>query len=200
MTNKEKYQQAFSALKASRKIEVEDIIMNKSIGFTRGIAVAAAIALCFVGSNSICYAATGNTWVEKMVVFFSGQATETDVTVRDLGNGDYSYTVEVPEDEASVSMGFVTEEDGTETIITDPDLMAEGMNGAMTQSGNVELHVEVVEENGLLWLVLEGQRLDITEDFTDGEVEGTFSANGKEYKYLVTGTKEEYGVSVELCE
>ncbi|MBQ6695508.1 MAG: hypothetical protein IJN16_02265 [Lachnospiraceae bacterium] len=111
MTNKEKYQRAFSTLKASEKLEVEDIIMSKNKVWTKGIAVAAAIAVCFVGSNSICYAATGETWVEKMMVYFNGEAVEMDVEVTDLGNGDYSYTMEVP-DNSSGSAVIVTDEEG----------------------------------------------------------------------------------------
>ena len=87
---------------------MEDIEMSKNVIFTKAVAVAAAVALCFVGSNGICYAATGDTWVEKMIVYFNGEPKEMDVEVKDLGGGDYSYTMEVP-DNSSGSAVIVTD-------------------------------------------------------------------------------------------
>ena len=182
MTNKEKYQQAFSTLKASRKIEVEDIVMNKNIGFARGIAVAAAVALCFVGSNGICYAETGATWVEKMVVYFNGEPVERDVEVTDLGNGDYSYTMEVPDNSS-----------GSAVILTD----SEGENVTFSiETEEVDVTATIEEENGVQWFCFRGERVDITEDFADGLAEGSIFVDGKEYQYQLTGNVNEYYVSL----
>ena len=186
MTNKEKYQQAFSTLKASGKIEMEDMEMNKNVIFTKAVAVAAAIAMCFVGSNGICYAATGATWVEKMVVHFNGEPVEMDVEVTDLGGGDYSYTMEVPDGSS-----------GSAVIITD------GVSEDITfiiDTEEVEVTADIVVEDGIQWFCLHGERVDITEDFADGEASGTIFVNEKEYNYQVTGTKDEYYISIESNE
>ena len=42
-------------------------------------ALAAALGL-FVASNGICYAATGETWVSRMTVYFNGEKYEGEVT------------------------------------------------------------------------------------------------------------------------
>ena len=112
MTNKEKYQQAFSVLKSSRKIEMEDLKVNKNMVMKRVVAAAAVVALCFGASNGICYAATGATWVEKMVVIFNGQKIEKPVQVTSLGNGDFSYTMPVSGETGSMQMTIVTDEEG----------------------------------------------------------------------------------------
>ncbi len=117
MTNREKYQQAFSVLKASKEIQMEEITMKKNNILKTTVAAAAAVAICFVGSNSICYAATGETWVEKMIVFINGEATETEVNVTDLGNGDFEYSVEVTEDMSSVGISITTDENGVSTVV-----------------------------------------------------------------------------------
>ena len=117
MTNREKYQQAFSVLKASKEIQMEEITMKKSNLLKTTVAAAAAVAVCFVGSNSICYAATGETWVEKMIVFINGEATKTEVNVTDLGNGEYEYSMEVTEDMSSVGISIVTDENGVSTVV-----------------------------------------------------------------------------------
>jgi len=38
--------------------------------------------------------------------------------------------------------------------------------------------------------------VDITADYADGAAAGTFTANGKEYNYSVTGNAEEYEISL----
>ena len=186
MTNKEKYQQAFSMLKASRKLEMEDIEMNKNVVFTKGIAVAAAVALCFVGSNSICYAATGATWVEKMIVYFNGEPMEQDVEVTDLGGGDYSYTMEVPDNSS-----------GSAVIVTD-GLSEEVTFCVDTEEAEVTNETATIENaDGVVWFCFMGERVDITEDFADGEATGSILVSGKEYVYQLTGSIEEYSVMLE---
>ena len=180
MTNKEKYQKAFSVLKPSGNIRMEDLNM-KRFHLSKVVAAAAAAVICFVASNSICYAATGNTWVEKMVVFFDGEAVETDVEVTDLGEGNYSYTLEVP-DEGTAEIVVTTDE--SERNVTSFAIMKE-------ESPYLS------EEEGEVWLYYQEGKVNITEDFADGTAEGTMSMNGNEYHYHVTGTVEEYNIAVE---
>ncbi len=180
MTNKEKYQKAFSVLKPSGNIRMEDLNM-KRFHLSKVVAAAAAAVICFVASNSICYAATGNTWVEKMVVFFDGEAVETDVEVTDLGEGNYSYTLEVP-DEGTAEIVVTTDE--SERNVTSFAIMKE-------ESPYLS------EEEGEVWLYYQEGKVNITEDFADGTAEGTMSMNGNEYHYHVSGTVEEYDISVE---
>lgn len=180
MTNKEKYQKAFSVLKPSGNIRMEDLNM-KRFHLSKVVAAAAAAVICFVASNSICYAATGNTWVEKMVVFFDGEAVETDVEVTDLGEGNYSYTLEVP-DEGTAEIVVTTDE--SERNVTSFAIMKE-------ESPYLS------EEEGEVWLYYQEGKVNITEDFADGMAEGTMIADGNEYHYHVSGTVEEYNIAVE---
>ncbi len=181
MNNKEKYKQAFSVLRLSKTIEVEGV-KRTPIGLSRAVAAAAAAVICFVASNSICYAATGNTWVEKMVVYFNGEAVETDVEVTDLGEGNYSYSMEVPCDEAPSEIVIVS--DGSERNVTSFAIMKEESPYLSEEAGDV-------------WLYYQEGKVNITEDFADGTAEGTMSMNGNEYHYHVTGTVEEYDIAVE---
>lgn len=181
MTNKEKYQKAFSVLKPSGNIRMEDLNM-KRFHLSKVVAAAAAAVICFVASNSICYAATGNTWVEKMVVYFNGEAVETDVEVTDLGDGNYSYSMEVPDEEALSEIAIVS--DGSGKNVTSFAIMKE-------ESPYLS------EEEGEVWLYYQEGKVNITEDFADGTAEGTMSMNGNEYHYHVSGTVEEYDISVE---
>jgi len=95
MTNREKYKQAFSGLHASIDVGMEDIMKKKSANIAKRIAVAAvALAIGFAGSNGVCYAATGETWVEK--VFLKVNGVDTEVKKMELDEGMVGYEIELP--------------------------------------------------------------------------------------------------------
>ena len=95
MTNREKYKQAFSVLHASTDVRMEDIMKKKSANIAKRIAVAAvALVVGFAGSNGVCYAATGETWVEK--VFLKVNGVDTEVKKMELDEGMVGYEIELP--------------------------------------------------------------------------------------------------------
>ena len=194
MTNKEKYQQTFSVLKSSRRIEMEDLKMNKNMAMKRFVAAAAVVALCFGASNGICYAATGATWVEKMVVIFNGQEMEKPVQVTSMGNGDFSYTMPAIDENGYTQMTIVTDEEGMDAtpVIVSSD---EG-----TDAPDDWPVLSVEEEAGRIYFSIGETKVDITEDFADGEASGTFVYNDLEYKFLVEGTVEVNSITTRLCE
>lgn len=134
MTNKEKYQQAFSVLQASADVRLEDIMKRRSANITRRIAVAAvALAVGFVGSNGVCYAATGETWVEKVFVKVNGVEREATVTENEDGTVSYGIQLEpyqegenyveqqvviVTEEEDIDDISITYAEDGSATSVT----------------------------------------------------------------------------------
>jgi len=70
--------------------------------------VAAALAAVFVSSNAVSFAATGSTWVEKIVVKINGVEQDVDAehtTYIEDGTEYDSYTIEVDENESN-SMSF----------------------------------------------------------------------------------------------
>lgn len=134
MTNKEKYQQAFSVLQASADVRLEDIMKRRSANITRRIAVAAvALAVGFVGSNGVCYAATGETWVEKVFIKVNGVEREATVTENEDGTVSYGIQLEpyqegenyveqqvviVTEEEDIDDISITYAEDGSATSVT----------------------------------------------------------------------------------
>lgn len=193
MTNKEKYQQAFSVLKSSRKIEMEDLKVNKNMVMKRVVAAAAVVALCFGASNGICYAATGATWVEKMVVIFNGQEVERPVQVTSLGNGDFSYTMPVSDENGYTQMTIVTDEEGlnaTPVIVSSDEGMVVPEDTPMIS----------VEDAGKIYILYGEAKVDITEDFADGEASGTLKYNDLEYEFVVEGDVEINSITLRLCE
>ena len=181
MTNKEKYKQAFSVLKASGKIEMEDLKMKKS-KISKVAVAAAAVVACFVATNSICFAATGDIWVEKVIVYLNGQPVETEAEIRDLGDGNYSCFMELPAESS----------EGISTVV---------VSGSKEPSefiivSETEEEAYIKEENGIIQFCYRGVCVDITADYEDGKAEGSITAEGKEYNYSVTGNVEEYEISL----
>lgn len=193
MTNKEKYQQTFSVLKSSRRIEMEDLKVNKNMVMKRVVAAAAVVALCFGASNGICYAATGATWVEKMVVIFNGQEVEKPVQITSLGNGDFSYTVPVSDENGYTQMTIVTDEEGlnaTPVIESSDEGMVVPEDTPMIS----------VEDAGKIYILYGEAKEDITEDFADGEASGILKYNDLEYEFVVEGDVEINSITLRLCE
>lgn len=133
MTNKEKYKQAFSVLHASTDVRLEDIMKKKSANVAKRIAVAAvALTVGFVGSNGVCYAATGETWVEKVFVKVNG--VDTEVTKMELEDGMVGFEIELPpyqdgENLEEQSAIIITDEESLEdvTITYDESGQANGV-------------------------------------------------------------------------
>lgn len=92
MTNKERYKQAFSALRPSRQIslEVEEMARIEKKHRTN-MAVAAAIACAVIlGGSGTVYAADIGGIRQKLSMWIHG--TQTDVMVTDNGGIGYTFT------------------------------------------------------------------------------------------------------------
>ncbi len=168
------------------------------------VGAAAALAITFVTSNGVCYATTGETWVSKAIVYINGEKTEQEVTWHESGDLVYG-EIEVPvEDgeEVQVRMFDVLLEDEVEmpdklVIMTEDDFASDGVSdGVYTEDAFV---AELVQEDGKVFLVTAKERIDVTEDLSDGEATGTFKFSGLTVKYTITGSAEEYEIEI-VCE
>ena len=140
MTNKEKYKQAFSVLHASTDVRLEDIMKKKSANVAKRIAVAAvALTIGFVGSNGVCYAATGETWVEKVFVKVNG--VDTEVTKMELEDGMVGFEIELPPYQDGENL-----EEQSAIIITDEENI-EDVDITYGEDGGVTA-VTITDENG----------------------------------------------------
>ena len=140
MKNKEKYKQAFSGLHASIDVGMEDIMKKKSANMAKRIAVAAvALAIGFAGSNGVCYAATGETWVEKVFVKVNGVDKEAIVTENKDGTVNYDIKLDPYQDGDNYverSVMIVTDEEDIDDVSVTYDV-----DGSATS-------ITIVNENG----------------------------------------------------
>ena len=102
MSNQSQYKAMMGEVHASADLigKVKGIPMEKTK--KRGMALKFATATCaallgvFVVTNGVCYAATGETWVEKVTVWINGEPVEMDVQMSQNGDttvGEVSYEV-----------------------------------------------------------------------------------------------------------
>ncbi len=163
----------------------------------------AAFAFFFMTSNGICYAATGDTWVGKAIVYINGEKQEENIEWKQEGDtlvGTVSYEVN---DGDSIEIVEVENVDGSPVVedvaidLTDDDTAASGISGTVdvTYSSTIQGELSVVEEGDKMYLVSGSSKIDITEDFADGEATGTIGMDGETMNYTVTGTPEEYEIT-----
>lgn len=177
-----------------RDMKMEKKEIEKKSKLRYALSAVAAFVFCMVVSNGICYAATGETWISKAIVYINGEPVEKDITWHMEGD-----TV-VGEMEVDVS------EDGTARVdyfeVRDDDISGiddvQDMQIELTDNESALMNAEVISEGDRVFLCVNDEKIDITEDFADGSCTGTFEMDGKTLNYEVTGTIEEYSISI-MC-
>lgn len=196
--NHEFYQSAFDEIHASDELlmKVQNMTENKTkkkiYAIKKAALVAAAIMMMLVVSNAVVYAATGATWVEKLItVNVDGEEKEASLVNKYDENGKLD-SQEIVLDHGNGRIDKF-EIDGQEAE-EDPSGF-----GIITNNDSVMPEPSVVKENDKVFLDWScvGVREDITEDFSDGKAE--FTAKGDdnvEMKFTVTGTVDKYKIVV----
>ncbi|WP_304856414.1 hypothetical protein [Adlercreutzia caecimuris] len=174
----------------------------------RGVALRLATATCagllgvFVVTNGVCYAATGETWVEKATVWVNGEPVEMDVQMRQEGDvavGTVEYTVEDAVGEGGDIAMTMSAEDGdfSNMAYEIKDYTAEGADAADGAAGGMVLesddgHVLLVPGDGS-----QAEPIDITDQIkAQGGATGTFEMDGATYVYQVSGEPGNWHASV----
>lgn len=160
-------------------------------------------AITFAASNGICYAATGETWVGKAIVYINGEKQEKDITWTQDGDtlvgeveiaaeeGVVYEVVEVPDENGDIVVEDVQIE------FTDNNVDEFAVDGTSTGSYISQDSVpELKSENGKIYLVVADEKVDITEDFADGEATGEIKYDGEVASYTVTGTLDDHKIEL----
>lgn len=100
MGEQEKYKQMMNEIHVSetilRKVMEMDMskkMLNRKRMMKKVGTIAAALTLCIVASNGICYAATGHSWVTKAIISVNGEEYEQEFIYEEQADGTFSYTV-----------------------------------------------------------------------------------------------------------
>lgn len=207
MREQEKYKQMMNEIHVSettlRKVMEMDMrkknLNKKRIMKKMGTAVA-ALFLCLVASNGICYAATGHSWVTKVIVYINGEAVEQDVVVEE--NEDGTVTVSTERDVTDDGSGdqvtsiLISEDANMEYA----DMTPEEVESLIASGELNPIGGDVVEADGKQYFEYAGGKVDITKDFADGEASGNIVVEGVEYRYVITEENGEYSVDISTVE
>ena len=207
MSNSSQYKAMMGEVHASADLigKVKGIPMEKTKKRTTALkfatATCAALLGVFVVTNGVCYAATGETWVEKATVYINGEPVEMDVQMSQNGDttvGEINYTVEDADGEGGeVQMTMISEGgdfDGTTYEIH--DYTVEGAEGGSPNADDMVLE----SSDGHVILAPEGiEAIDLTDDLAaHGAATGTYEKDGATYVYQVSGEPGNWHASVHL--
>lgn len=209
MNNANRYKAMMGEVHASADLigKVKGIPMEKTK--KRGVALRLATATCagllgvFVVTNGVCYAATGETWVEKATVWVNGEPVEMDVQMRQEGDvtmGTVEYTVEDAVGEGGDIAMTMSAEDGdfSNMAYTIKDYTTEGTDAA---DGAAEGMVLESDDGRVLLVPGDGSQaepIDITDQIkAQGGATGTFEMDGATYVYQVSGEPGNWHASVQ---
>ncbi len=209
MNNANRYKAMMGEVHASADLigKVKGIPMEKTK--KRGVALRLATAACagllgvFVVTNGVCYAATGETWVEKATVWVNGEPVEMDVQMRQEGDvtmGTVEYTMEDAVGEGGDIAMTMSAEDGdfSNMAYTIKDYTTEGTDAA---DGAAEGMVLESDDGRVLLVPGDGSQaepIDITDQIkAQGGATGTFEMDGATYVYQVSGEPGNWHASVQ---
>ena len=207
MSNSSQYKAMMGEVHASADLigKVKGIPMEKTKKRTTALkfatATCAALLGVFVVTNGVCYAATGETWVEKATVYINGEPVEMDVQMSQNGDttvGEINYTVEDADGEGGeVQMTMISEGgDFDDTTYEIRDYMVEGAEDGSPNADDMVLE----STDGHVVLAPEGvEPIDLTDQLaTNGAATGTYEKDGATYVYQVSGEPGNWHASVHL--
>lgn len=204
MSNQSRYRAMMDDIHAPAEVlaRVKGIPMEKTkkhpLALKYATAACAALLGVFVVTNGVCYAATGETWVEKATVWVNGEPMEVDVQMVQNGDvtiGTMEYTVEDGEG-GEIGIEMTAEGGSIEDATFEINDYAKG--DYKVHDAGVDCQV-LESADGRVSLVAAGaDPIDITDQVKqNGGATGTFEKDGATYVYKVAGEPGNWHVSVE---
>lgn len=169
MTNKERYQRAFSPLHASGDFltEVQPMMKTNHPTFRRALALCAAVITIFALAT-VCYAADVGGIQRKIQIWLQGE--QTDAVLNISPDGSYSLNLESGKEIHGGGTSF--NDDGSERPLTEDEIL-EHLNRPICET----------KEDGSRWLYYRDQAIEITDLFDEDGVCYVMLQDGDEILY-----------------
>lgn len=196
MTNKAHYHAMMDQVRAPERVlgRAKDITMEKTkrapLALKYATVTMVALLSVFAVTNGVCYAATGETWVQHFTTTIDGQPVDITVKATDAENERVGEVIVTAK-----SNGERVELGGDEAVGDVASSESVGFYVSTATDGGEAVVVE--GEDGTVSLVIgSSEPVDITEDIADGRAEGTVTVDGDTVGYTVTGTSGAYEVQL----
>ena len=166
------------------------------------VTIAASLVIVFLVGNTVCCAMTGNNLVDEVRQYLDIE--KADIRVNNHQFSEAVVSSYIGED----GLTYYEFSDGSTTgiRIDDPEHTSVFEYKKSVEGGSVcEITCfegNLYQQDGRIYLDLYGEPMDVTEDFADGEVTGSFIYTGigndlsERMEYSVKGTLENYTVDV----
>ena len=184
MTNKEKYQRAFSVLHASGDCVMEVTSMNRTTRryIPRLAAVCTAIVMV-LGLSAVAYAADVGGIQRTIQLWFQGEQTDAVLEIRE---GEYTLGFEDAAGNTHEIQGggVAFEPDGQERPLTEEEILE-----------HLNMPEVVYEDDGSVWVYYQGQKLEITDMFDENGVCYVLLKDGNDDRYMTVKRDGGYATS-----
>ena len=205
MSNQEKFIETFKQVELSELVlqkmkDMEEKRMKKTIW--KYAVAAASLAIVFLVSNTIYYATIGDTIIDEVRQFLD--LDKDNIRINNHEFCDELTSTYVGEDGMTYyefsdgSKSGVRIEEPAHTSVFEYRTEIEGG----TSGGIIWFVGDLYEKDGKIYLKLYGAPIDVTEDFADGIITGSFVYTGidndmsENFEYRVEGTLKDYTVDV----
>lgn len=181
MTNKEKYQKAFSALHASDNISLEEEIMEKNRQIYRMKKAAAACAAVIIafGSITVAYAADLGGIQQKITAWFHGESVQLNVSGDGKGSYSYTYTDESGQTHEGSGGGVAIDASGNESWLSAEEVLENAGNEV------------AADADGNIWIYYYDKKFNITDLFdADGNCKVAFEHEGKTIYFTIDADEQ----------
>ncbi len=185
MTNRERYKQAFSTLRASDNIILEAAKMKnmaKRFRLRKTLAIA-AVCIMLMACAGVAYAADVGGIQRSVQLWIHGDLTAATIEFDGAGHYSMDYTDDGGNTHTVSGGGVAFGPDGTEIPVSEEELMEE-----------ITAPQVSYEDDGSVWLYWFDQSLDITDKFKDGVCYIQLK-NGDETLYLTIKYNNGYASS-----
>lgn len=159
MTNKEKYQRAFSVLHASGDCVMEVKFMNRAAKrYIPRLAVACMAIVMLLGMMAVAYAADIGGIQRTIQIWFQGEQTDAVLEIQD---GEYTLGYQDADGNAQEihGGGIAIGPNGQERSLTEEEILEE-----------LNMPEVVYKDDGSVWVYYQSQKIDISDKFDENGV------------------------------
>ena len=159
MTNKEKYQRAFSVLHASDDCVMEVKSMNRATKrYIPRLAAACMAIVMLLGMMAVAYAADIGGIQRTIQIWFQGEQTDAVLEIQD---GEYTLGYQDADGNAQEihGGGIAIGPNGQERSLTEEEILEE-----------LNMPEVVYKDDGSVWVYYQSQKIDISDKFDENGV------------------------------
>lgn len=198
MSNRASYHAMMNEVRAPERVlgKAKDITMEKTkrapLALRYATVAVASLLSVFAVTNGVCYAATGETWIEHFTTTIDGQQVDITVTGQETMDGNAGEVVVTANSDSGDVVLYDSTSGATAEVNGDAAVASEKTTSFSVSTGDGGAMVAEGDDGSVHLVVGDADPVDITEDMADGHAEVTVEVDGQARAYTVTGQSGSY--------